>query len=117
MPQPARLIRMLLTAVLLAAVLPAPAQIVNRLGVSDSVFQRWAYCRMQPYDAGNLAFADTLQKVGAARENYRYEALGLALEFPVRFAQDDYARMAGSNGKMCPYFRRGNEYTIVRKQN
>lgn len=93
MPQPARLIRMLLTAVLLAAVLPAPAQIVNRLGVSDSVFQRWAYCRMQPYDAGNLAFADTLQKVGAARENYRYEALGLALEFPVRFAQDDYARM------------------------
>ncbi|MBO7402674.1 MAG: hypothetical protein J6U10_06760 [Lachnospiraceae bacterium] len=31
--------------------------------------------------------------------------------------EDDYARMAGSNGKMCPYFRRGNEYTIVRKQN
>ncbi len=31
--------------------------------------------------------------------------------------EDDYARMASSNGKMCPYFRRGNEYTIVRKQN
>ncbi|MBQ9476324.1 MAG: hypothetical protein IJU63_00875 [Bacteroidales bacterium] len=92
-PHRSRLFRLALTAVLLTAALSAAAQIVNRLGVNDSVFQRWAYCRMQPYDAGNLAFADTLQKVGAARENYRYEALGLALEFPVRFAQDDYGRM------------------------
>jgi len=30
--------------------------------------------------------------------------------------EDDYADMIMSKGKMCPYFRRGNEYTIVRKQ-
>ena len=80
-------------ALLVLAVLPGHAQIVNRLGVDDTVFQRYAYCRMQPYNANNLFFADTLQKVGAARENYRYQAMGLALEFPIRFAQDEFDRM------------------------
>ena len=51
-PHRSRLFRLALTAVLLTAALSAAAQIVNRLGVNDSVFQRWAYCRMQPYDAG-----------------------------------------------------------------
>lgn len=69
------------------------AQIVNRLKVEDSVFQRYAYCRMQQYNPENLSFADTLYRVGRARENFRYLALGLSLEFPVRFAQGDYARM------------------------
>ena len=81
---------------LLALLLVAPglrAQIVNRLKVEDSVFQRYAYCRMQQYNPENLSFADTLYRVGRARENFRYLALGLSLEFPVRFAQGDYARM------------------------
>lgn len=81
---------------LLALLLVAPgggAQIVNRLKVEDSVFQRYAYCRMQQYNPDNLALADTLYRVGRARENFRYLALGLSLEFPVRFAQGDYARM------------------------
>ena len=81
---------------LLALLLAAPglgAQIVNRLKVDDSVFQRYAYCRMQQYNPDNLSFADTLYRVGVARENFRYQALGLSLEFPVRFAQGDYARM------------------------
>ena len=81
---------------LLALLLVTPglrAQIVNRLKVEDSVFQRYAYCRMQQYNPENLSFADTLYRVGRARENFRYLALGLSLEFPVRFAQGDYARM------------------------
>ena len=94
MPPRTRLLRFFLSAALiLAAAGTGAAQIVNRLGVDDTVFQRWAYCRMQQYNPANLAFADTLQKVGAARENFRYQALGLALEFPVRFAQDDFDRM------------------------
>jgi len=30
--------------------------------------------------------------------------------------EDDYARMAGDSRSGCPYYRAGNEYTIVRKQ-
>ncbi len=30
--------------------------------------------------------------------------------------EDDYARMAGDSRTGCPYYRPGNEYTIVRKQ-
>lgn len=30
--------------------------------------------------------------------------------------EDDYARMAGDSRTGCPYYRAGNEYTIVRKQ-
>ena len=32
--------------------------------------------------------------------------------------EDDYGRMLSSNNKdQCPYFRFGDEYSIVRKQN
>ena len=31
--------------------------------------------------------------------------------------EDDYQKMVSAGSKMCPFFRRGNEYTIVRKQN
>jgi len=30
--------------------------------------------------------------------------------------EDDYAKMAEDSHYHCPFFRRGNEYTIVRKQ-
>ena len=31
--------------------------------------------------------------------------------------EDDYARMASEGGRQgCPYYRAGNEYTIVKKQ-
>ena len=79
--------------VLCTAAFGGAAQIVNRLKVDDSVFQRYAYCRMQQYNPANMAFADTLYRVGSARDNFRYKALSLSLEFPVRFAQDDFARM------------------------
>lgn len=31
--------------------------------------------------------------------------------------EDDLARMSYSKSKQCPYFRLGDEYTLVRKQN
>lgn len=31
--------------------------------------------------------------------------------------EDDWNRLVESNYKGCPYFRMGDEYTIVRKQN
>ena len=71
----------------------ASGQIVNRLKVDDGVFQRYAYCRMQQFNEANLGFADTLYRVGVAKENFRYKCLGLTLEFPIRFAQGDYGRM------------------------
>lgn len=30
--------------------------------------------------------------------------------------EDDYARMAEDKHYTCPYYRQGNEYTIVKKQ-
>ena len=85
----------LLVAVLLVSLhaVPAGAQIVNRLKVDDAVFQRYAYGRMQMYNPANLPLADSIYQAGVQRESFRYKCLGLSLEFPVRFAQGDYARM------------------------
>ena len=69
------------------------AQIVNQLKVEDEVFQRYAYCRMQRYNPSNLGLADTLCRVGTARDNFRFRVLGLSLEYPVRFAQGNYEGM------------------------
>ncbi len=69
------------------------AQIVNRLGVDSDTFERYAYGRMQPYSHTNLALADSLYRQGVQKQNYRYQCLALSLEFPVRFAEGDYARM------------------------
>lgn len=80
-------------AILLLGGVRVQAQIVNRLKVDDFIFQRYAYCRMQQFSEDNLGFADTLYRVGIYRENFRYKCLGLTLEFPIRFAQGDYARM------------------------
>ncbi len=80
-------------AILLLGGVRVQAQIVNRLKVDDFIFQRYAYCRMQQFNEDNLGFADTLYRVGIYRENFRYKCLGLTLEFPIRFAQGDYARM------------------------
>lgn len=80
-------------AILLMGGVRVQAQIVNRLKVDDFIFQRYAYCRMQQFSEDNLGFADTLYRVGIYRENFRYKCLGLTLEFPIRFAQGDYARM------------------------
>ncbi len=35
----------------------------------------------------------------------------------VGFDEDEYARFMSSYRSECPYFRFGDEYTIVRKQN
>ena len=80
-------------AILLLGGVRVQAQIVNRLKDDDFIFQRYAYCRMQQFNEDNLGFADTLYRVGIYRENFRYKCLGLTLEFPIRFAQGDYARM------------------------
>ncbi len=75
------------------AVLPARAQIVNRLKVDDPTFQRYAWGRMQQYNPDNLILADSLYAVGTQQGNYRYRCLALSLEFPVRYALGEYERM------------------------
>ena len=84
------LLLLLLTAL---AVLPARAQIVNRLKVDDPTFQRYAWGRMQQYNPDNLILADSLYAVGTQQGNYRYRCLALSLEFPVRYALGEYERM------------------------
>lgn len=86
-----RLVSFLL--ILLTAAGLAGAQVVNRLNVDDATFQRYAWGHMQEYDAENLVLADSLYQAGVAAGNYKYKCLGLSLEYPVRFAQGDYARM------------------------
>ncbi len=88
-----RISALLLAAALCFAVLPVRAQIVNRLKIDDDLFQRYAYCRMQQFNSANLPFADSLYRYGIFKDNYRYKLLGLNLEFPIRFARGEYARM------------------------
>lgn len=35
----------------------------------------------------------------------------------INLDEDEYARFVSGAGKECPYFRFGDDYTIVRKQN
>lgn len=88
--------------VLLLTLFPraATGQIVNRLQVDDATFQRYAWGRMQQYNPANLALADSLYQAGEAADDYRYKCLGLALEFPVRFAQGEYGRMDAAVGEI-----------------
>lgn len=84
--------KILLAAAILLS-LPAGAQIVNRLNVDKDTFERYAWGRMQEYNPGNLVLADSLYAEGVRQGNFRYKCLALSLEFPVRFALGDYARM------------------------
>ena len=88
--------------VLLLTLFPraATGQIVNRLQVDDATFQRYAWGRMQQYNPANLTLADSLYQAGEAAGDYRYKCLGLALEFPVRFAQGEYGRMDAAVGEI-----------------
>ncbi len=69
------------------------AQIVNRLNVDPDTFQRYAWGRMQQYNPDNLRLADSLYSEGVRKDNFRIRCLGLALEYPVRFALGEYDRM------------------------
>ena len=71
----------------------AGAQIRNRLDVSDDIFQRYAYGRMQQYSESNLVLADSIYNVGVEKESYRLKALALSLEMSPRFALKQYDRM------------------------
>ena len=86
-------IRAAVLAALLLLPLTGNAQIVNRLEVDHDSFERYAYGRMQLYNPQNLRLADSFYRVGQAREDVRLMCLGLSLEYPVRFAQDDFERM------------------------
>ena len=73
--------------------LTSGAQIVNRLNVDKDTFERYAWGRMQEYSPSNLVLADSLYTEGIRQNNFRYKCLALSLEYPVRFAQGEYARM------------------------
>lgn len=86
-------IRAAVMAALLLLPLAGEAQIVNRLQVDSDIFDRYAYGRMQPFNPGNLTLADSLYRVGETRRDDRLKCLALSLEFPVRFARNEYDRM------------------------
>lgn len=69
------------------------AQIVNRLQVDGSTFQRYAQGRMQLFNPANLSLADSLYSAGVQDKSYKLRCLGLSLEMPVRYAQGEYGRM------------------------
>ena len=87
------LLRVAFLLLFLLAPRQGSAQIVNRLKVDKELFERYAYCRMQQFNADNLAYADSLYRYGIFKDDYRYKCLGLNLEFPVRFAEGNYERM------------------------
>ena len=81
--------------VLIAALLclVTQAQIVNRLKVDGSTFQRYANGRMQLFNPSNLALADSLYAEGKRTGSYKLKCLALSLEMPVRYVQKEYERM------------------------
>ena len=83
----------LLTALACLAALNCGAQIVNRLNVDPETFQSYAWGRMQQYSPANLPLADSLYALGESRDDFKIKCLGLALEFPVRYALGEYDRM------------------------
>ena len=87
--------RLLLISLLSLVCAALPAQIKNLLGVEDAIFQRYAYGRMQQYSEANLALADSLYILGAERDSYRIQALGLSLEMAPRFARKEFKRLDG----------------------
>lgn len=89
-------IRAAVVAALLLLPLVGSAQIVNRLQVDPDLFDRYAYGRMQLFNAKNLPLADSLYRVGESRRDDRLKCLALSLEFPVYFAQGEYDRMDGA---------------------
>lgn len=89
-------IRAAVVAALLLLPLVGSAQIVNRLQVDSDLFDRYAYGRMQLFNAKNLPLADSLYRVGESRRDDRLKCLALSLEFPVYFAEGEYDRMDGA---------------------
>ena len=89
-----RLRPLVLALVLCLSAFDCGAQIVNRLKVDPQTFQSYAWGRMQQYNPDNLQLADSLYAEGVRRNDFRIKCLGLALEFPVRFALGDYDRMS-----------------------
>ena len=85
--------RKLIAAAALFLCLTSGAQIVNRLNVDKDTFERYAWGRLQEYNPNNLILADSLYSEGIRQNNFRYKCLALSLEFPVRFAKGEYARM------------------------
>lgn len=49
--------------------------------------------------------------------NYEYDEEFDCFSCIIDMDEDEIARMSYSRHKTCPYFRGGDEYTIVRKQN
>lgn len=49
--------------------------------------------------------------------NYYYDDEYECYTCAMNLDEDEYFRFISSDNKNCPYFRMGDDYTIVRKQN
>ena len=49
--------------------------------------------------------------------NYTYDEDMEMMVGAVELDQDEYARFVTGSVRSCPYFRMGDEYSVVRKQN
>lgn len=49
--------------------------------------------------------------------NYEYDEEYDCFGCIIDMDEDDIVRLYSDKKRVCPYFRRGDEYTIVRKQN
>lgn len=49
--------------------------------------------------------------------NYEYDEFYDDYSCIIEIDEDEYVRLMSDEKYSCPYFRRGDEYTIVRKQN
>lgn len=78
---------MLLTA------LTGSAQIMNRLGVDEDIFEAYSSCRLLPLEPSNLTIADSLYRIGVERNDYKIKTLALNVAFPAQYSLEDYDAM------------------------
>lgn len=69
------------------------AQIQNRLGVDEDIFEVYAAGRLSPYDEKNVALGDSLLRVAEQRDDYKIKTLALNLKLSPFFAFERFAEM------------------------
>ena len=62
-----------------------------------------------------------MNKIELAKENFKSglnctQSVVLAFKNEMNMDEDEYARMVQGERRGCPYYKRGDEYFIVRKQ-
>ncbi|MCQ2147891.1 MAG: HAMP domain-containing histidine kinase [Bacteroidales bacterium] len=69
------------------------AQVQNRLGVEESIFEPYSKCRLSPYDVDNISICDSIYSIGVQRNDYKIKTLALNAVLPAYYMLEDLDMM------------------------